>query len=175
MASSYRKATYIVKMLSHWEFQKCILIFCSSNHSKVLSFQSWFWVFKPCMEYPKLTQVSKGRSNCKGGFSAMVPWPFRLKFGREIWNYPGRSMLMFGWVPLPPRWGGPKIGVQGCMQPILDWMLQRVWMLRQAWAFQRAGALQWIGALQWVGLCLNAVWQSLMATFQGGHWHRQYI
>ena len=42
--------------------------------------------------------------------AAMVPWPFRLKFGREMGTHPGRSMPMG--TPTPGS-GGPKTRFQG--------------------------------------------------------------
>ena len=42
-------------------------------------------------QVPDLTLTS-----ARGASAAMVPWPFRLKFGREMGTYPGRSMPMLG-------------------------------------------------------------------------------
>ena len=69
---------------------------------------------------PDLPQGSSGRSMWKGASAAMVPRQFRLKFGREMGNFSGRSMLMFGLGIPTPGTGGPKNGFQGYMQPKLD-------------------------------------------------------
>ena len=63
------------------------------------------------------TQVSGSRSKCKGGSGAMVPRPFRLKFGGEMGTHPGRPVPMFGWVPLTPVSGALKMGFWGTICP----------------------------------------------------------
>ena len=72
----------------------------------------------------------------------MVPWPFRLKFGREMGTHPGMPVPMFGLGT------HLKMGFQGAIGPNNEWFA-RVWMLQLAGALQRAGAFQWAGALQW--------------------------
>ena len=64
-----------------------------------------------------LTQVSGSWSKCKGASAAMVPWLFRLKFGREMGTYPGRSVPMFGMGTPTPWVRGPKNGVPGYNLP----------------------------------------------------------
>ena len=51
------------------------------------------------------SQVSSGRSKCKGAFAAMVPSPFRLKIDKEMGTYPGSQMHMFGLDSLTPGSG----------------------------------------------------------------------
>ena len=75
-----------------------------------------------------LIQVSGSWSKCKGASAAMVSWPLRLKFGKEMGTHPGRS-------------GTLKMGFQGTICPNYEWF-SRVWLLRLA------GALQWAVALQ---------------------------
>ena len=43
-------------------------------------------------------------SKCKGASPGLVPWLFRLKFGREMGTHPGSRM---------PGSGGPNVGYQG--------------------------------------------------------------
>ena len=54
--------------------------------------------------------------------AAMVPWPFRLKFGREIGTYPGRSVTLFGLGTPNPRVRCPKNGARRYNLPKL-WVL----------------------------------------------------
>ena len=74
-----------------------------------------------------------------GGSAAMVPRPFRLKFGREMGTYPGSSMSMG--TPTPGS-GGAKTGFQGPCSSNRVWMLQRT--------EQQTGMLQWGYNLQCV-------------------------
>ena len=62
-----------------------------------------------------LTQVSNSQSKCKGASAAMVPWPFRLKFGWEMGTHPGRSVPMFEMgTPTPWVRGGQRVVLEAC-------------------------------------------------------------
>ena len=73
----------------------------------------------------------------------MVPWPFRLKFGREMGTHPGRSVPMFGLGTPTPRVTGPKMGFLGTICPNYEWFAW-VWILQLArtYALKQAKALQ---------------------------------
>ena len=64
-------------------------------------------------QVPDLTQVSGGRSKCKGASAAMDPWSFRLKLDRELGTHTGSSVRMFVMETLPPGSGALKMGFQG--------------------------------------------------------------
>ena len=77
--------------------------------------------------------------SARGATAAMVPWPFRLKFGREMGTHPGRSPNP---VPLP----GPQMGFRGPCSP--NRVLQLVCMLHRVSILQQAGTLQGVWNLQ---------------------------
>ena len=53
-----------------------------------------------------------GGPSARGASAAMVPWPFRLKFGREMGIHPVRSVLTFGLGTPTPGSGALKMGRQ---------------------------------------------------------------
>ena len=84
-------------------------------------------------QVPDLTQVSGGW----GASAPIVPWPFRLKFGREMGTHPGRSVPMFGLGTPTPRIRGSRNGVPGNNPSNYEWFAW-VLMLQLAGALQRA-------------------------------------
>ena len=75
------------------------------------------------------------RCTAAGPIGPIVPLPFRLKFGREMGTYPGRSVPMF-WLGS----GAQIMGFQGTIWPNYEWFA-RVWMLQLAGALPLAQAL----------------------------------
>ena len=78
---------------------------------------------------------TSSRCTAAGPIGPIVPLPFRLKFGREMGTYPGRSVPMF-WLGS----GAQIMGFQGTIWPNYEWFA-RVWMLQLAGALPLAQAL----------------------------------
>ena len=58
-------------------------------------------------QFPTSPRCPAAGPSARVALAAMVPWPFKLKYGREVGNYPGRSMLMFGLGTPTPGSGEP--------------------------------------------------------------------